>query len=95
MCFTLCKFRFRISHYDIILVLNLPSGFQSGYYSRASLNSHTVIFQTNTFFPFNHILLGNLDCEQYHSSPSTRKGEQAKEGKADREGKKANTHSPD
>ena len=39
------------SYYDIIIVLNLPSAFQSGYYSRASPNSDTVIFQTNTFSP--------------------------------------------
>ena len=39
------------SYYDIIIVLNLPSGFQSGYYSRASPNSDTVIFQINTFSP--------------------------------------------
>ena len=34
------------SYYDIIIVLNLPSGFQSGYYSRAShkINSNKINF---------------------------------------------------
>ena len=95
MCFTLCKFRFRISHYDIILVLNLPSGFSQDIIAGRHLILIQLFFKPTPSFSFNHILLGNLDCEQYHFSPSTREGEQAKEGKGDREEKKANARLPD